>query len=425
VSSALVVGACSRAETCANGGNDAAGTPADPTRAGSTTADGAIDQTPDGGALDGSAPDADAATDGATPADGAAPDAGLIEVQKIGRFTASDGVGERFAFPGSRLVARFTGATEAVIKLTQTDGFSGGPSWFNVVVDGTSKAPFSVAAGTSSITVAQGLDPATAHTVEVEKRTEANLGVVRFEGFTFPNGGALIAPPARPTRRIEFLSESTIDGFGVEGSRLPGGTCAGGQAPPEYNNARKSTAALTAASFGAEYFLTSYSGKGLTKNASAADALLYPTLYPRTLPDDPATTWSFASWVPDAVVISLGGVDLNEQSTQPPPGFTAAYGALLDTVRANYPQAYVFLTIWSQIKDYASAPNDVVTRTVMKTALQGILDGRGDAKMSMYVFTQANVDTDETGCQYHANEAHHAAMAAELVSAMKTKIAGW
>ncbi len=142
------------------------------------------------------------------------------------------------------------------MKLRQTNGFSGGPSYFNVTVDGVQQAAkLVVTGGSTDYPVAVNL-AAGAHVVELEKRTESIFGVVRYEGFTFPNGGVLLGPPARLTRRIEFLSDSTVDGFGVEGNLDPAAanyycgpdTPANNYgAPPQFSNARKSMAAVTAA----------------------------------------------------------------------------------------------------------------------------------------------------------------------------------
>ena len=145
--------------------------------------------------------------------------------------------------------------------------------------------------------------------------------------------------------------------------------------------------------------------------------MLFQTLYDRALPDRAASAWGFA-WKPDAVVISLGGVDFDGLIAEPA-GFTAAYGGLVDKVRGHYPGAWIFLTVWSQIKD-----DNILTRSAMKASLQGIISARpADLKLSYFQFPEANVDTQETGCQYHGNEAHHATMAA-LLTTLKNKL-GW
>ena len=409
-----VVVACSSSDGASSGGSG------DPNEAGSSGNDGASSSGDDGGggsdgSFDATRQDGDTTLDGALPDEGGSMDP--PSVRMVGRF-APDGTNAYFAFPGSKLIARFNG-TDATVTFSQTDGFSVGHSWFNLTVDGVAQAPFEVNGTSIAYDVAKNL-PAGIHTVELEKRTEANLGVVHYEGFTFGNGGTLLSPPARPTRRIEVLSDSTVDGFGVEGSRIAGSAndCMGGD-PANYNNAAKGTGEVAAASLNAESFLIAYSGKGLTVNESAGDNLYFPALYTRTLPDQAGSTWSSASWTPDAVVLSIGGTDFDGK-TSTPAGFDAAYGGLVDTIRANYPQAWIFLTVWSQIKD-----DTIPTRTAMKNALNAIVAERpGDTKLDVFTFPEANVDVDETGCEYHGNATHEANMAALLVTEMKSKI-GW
>lgn len=406
----------------------------DPTEGGAT-ADGpnngetSVDAPVDGG-RDAAKKDGDTDTDGAIPDDGGKIDGGDPPgVQLIGRFEAA-GASFKFAYPGSKLIARFNG-TDATVKLSQADGFSTGHTWFNVIVDGVVQpTPLQVNGASIDYPVAVNLAPG-AHVVELEKRTESIFGVVTYEGFTFPNGGVLLGPPARKTRRIEFLSDSTIDGFGVEGSLVSAAANFCGSpptlannfgAPANFSNARKSMPVLTATALNAETFLIGYSGKGLTKNNDPMDPLTFPLFYERALPDVAGSAYGFGLQA-DAVVISLGGVDLDELSAAPA-GFAPAYGGLVDNVRMKYPGAWIFLTVWAQIKN-----NGPTTRTAMKTALQAVISARAaDTKISMFEFPEssggANGGLDESGCQFHANEGLHASMATLLTAEIKAKL-GW
>lgn len=407
VSTAFVMGACSLESADEGGGGDPDG---------SAGEGGAGD--PDGSAdIDGSAKvdSGDAGgTDGAI--DGAV-DAGTPAVQFIGRFDTGDVLGPRTAWPGTRIVATFDG-TGVDVKLTQTNGFSGGPTYFNIIVDGAFTNMVSVT-GTQTIAIASGL-AAGPHTIELEKRTEAPFGTVRFEGFTFAGGAGLLPPPARLARRLEFLGDSTIDGYGVDGDRNV--TCTGGTAPPVYNDVRKSVAWKTAKTVGAELSLMGYSAKGIARNEDGQVVDPFPTVYARTLPDV-AGAWNFASYVPDAVVITLGGSDYSgDPNGTFPADFTTAYAQLVTDIRARYGAAtHVFLTVWSQHKGY----NNV--RQTITAAINTVVAARpAGEKTYAFSFTESpNPDLNETGCQYHANDQHHTNMAAELVTFIKGKIPGW
>jgi hypothetical protein len=344
-------------------------------------------------------------------------DAGAVatpQVMYVGRFDFSDPLGARMGWPGTRVIAQFDG-TRLAVQLTQTNGFSGGPSWFDVVIDGTPGQPFSLTGQSLVVPLASGLAPG-AHVVLIEKRTEADLGTVRFEGFTFAGGTGLLPPPSRSPHRIEFISDSTIDGYGVLGDTAT--TCPTGD-PPQYDDSRSSLAFFTASASNAEMVLSSYSGKGFTVNEDPTDTEYYEDIYPNTLPDSP-TPWSFQQDIPDAVVISLGGVDMDGQSVAPA-GFQSAYDAFVGTLRTRYPSAAIWLTVWSQVTD-----SPVATRTAMTNALQAIVGARtaaGDDRLFLYVFPEAG-PADQTGCEGHATVAHEQAMAALMTSEIQTRL-GW
>ena len=63
-----------------------------------------------------------------------------------------------------------------------------------------------------------------------------------------------------------------------------------------------------------------------------------PLLYPLTLANSDTPVWDF-HLEPDAVVINLGTNDIHP--SDPGAAFTTTYQALLQTVRANYPHAYI------------------------------------------------------------------------------------
>jgi hypothetical protein len=332
----------------------------------------------------------------------------------IGRFDMSDPGAPQMAWPGTEIDVRFDG-TGVSVQLTQADGYAGGPSWFDVVIDGALGSPFSVSGAHVVVAVASGLAPGT-HLLQLQKRTEANLGTVTFEGFTFVGGAGLLAPPPRLPHRIEFLSDSTIDGFGVltDNSDICPATD-----PPQYNDSRSSMAWFAASTSNAEMVLSAYSGKGLTVDEDPEDTQYFEDIYPYIIPDDSMTPWSFAA-IPDAVVFSVGGVDMDGQATAPP-GLQAAYEALVETVRGHYPKAAIWLTVWSQITN-----EPVATRTAMTGVLQAVIADRqaaGDHNVFLYVFPEAT-EMDETGCEGHANVAHEQAMGALLASVIQQQL-GW
>ena len=112
-------------------------------------------------------------------------------MQFIGRFDATR---TQTAWPGGRIVARFSGTT-ATATLSHVNGLSGGNSWLNVLVDGQVAKKIEVLGTSQKVTLAENLSPGI-HVIELEKRTKPNVGTLVFEGFAFPDGELLALPRA-------------------------------------------------------------------------------------------------------------------------------------------------------------------------------------------------------------------------------------
>src|SRR6187402_2437155 len=191
-------------------------------------------------------------------------------VRFVGRVDTEDPNAARFAWSGSGLVARFSGASLA-IRL-------GGGQEYTVVVDGVVGPKFVSTGGFDSLAtgLAQGV-----HEVEVYRRTEAHLGESSLLGLDV-GSGELLAPSAPPKRRLEIIGDSITCGYGNEGAD---NTCG---FTPGTENHYLTYGALAARALGAELSTVAWSGKGVVCNYgdapdSCTDPL--PTYYDRTLPN--------------------------------------------------------------------------------------------------------------------------------------------
>lgn len=369
-------------------------------------AGGAGDATVDAEAVD--AGDAGDAMPAATPA-----------VRWVGRFETSDALGPKVAWPGARVVVRFSG-TALRVKLAEQAIF--GSSRYDVVVDGaTAAAPLVTTGGTADYVLAEGLAQGE-HVVELVRRTEALVGVTQFLGFEYPNGGALLAPLPTPARRIEFLGDSASNGYGVECASPADGFSAATE------NERKSYAALAAASLGADHHNLSFAGKGVLRNYDADDAQTYATLYPRTLPETPGSAWTFASFPAHVVWITLGGNDWDNPGDRPAPdlaAFQTKYGELVAVVRAAHPAAQIVLAVSASLSDdYPPAYNAFTNMQSVVNAVRNARVAAGDANVHVHVFTRSSYPTDVTGCEFHPNAALHAKLALEVSAKIKA-VTGW
>lgn len=345
----------------------------------------------------------------------------------IGRYDDRDPAGPIFSWPGSRVYARFRGPAVSV-TLNETSGLTKETDYYDVLIDGVpTSTPLLTLAGTHEYEIATALSSGE-HSVEIHKRTEAYVGKTQFLGFAFP-GGEKLDPPTDPIRRIEFIGDSQIDGFGVEGA---GPVCAGG-VPASSHNARKGFLGLVASDFGAYHAAITISGKGLVRNEDRADKVLFPALYPLANPYDPTSTWTQNLFPADLVIVTLGGADYSTDFSAPdaPPNdadFQSAYLSFINQVRAAQPTAYILLTIGAQIRDYNPPGYTYNARSRLMPILESVRMTRttaGDSKIDVVVFPAAPDNaSQETGCAYHGNPAFHRAMADYINPIIKKKL-GW
>jgi lysophospholipase L1-like esterase len=176
-------------------------------------------------------------------------------------------------------------------------------------------------------------------------------------------------------------------------------------------------------------FGSSLSGKGIHQNIWTTDTDTLPASFLRTLPMETSSTWSFAEWKPDVVVVMAGGNDFAEgKPVDHGPAslgeFTEAYRQLVAKLRAEYPQAHLVLTVSPTTDD--NEPPGSNTRTNIATGAQTVAterNGQGDA--SVYFFAPGKAAKSEmTGCYGHGSPALHQRIANELAAFITPKI-GW
>jgi hypothetical protein len=375
-----------------------------------------------------------ASEDGGTTGNGVAPTAsvdgdgvalGPPAVQFIGRFDTRDPDGPKCAWPGCRIVARFSG-TSATARLREIDQawMEGAPSEWDVAIDGTWLPKFVMNANaTNELVIAKALPPGV-HVVELYKRSEAQTGVVQFLGFDFGDG-TLLPPPARKKRRIEIIGDSAASAFGVEGVGL-GPDCPGYDWAAQWENFRKSFGVRLGDALDAEVFGTVYSGKGMSKNIWPADKDTMPIIFLRADPLDPKSTWDFTSFIPDVVVVMMGGNDfaIGQPYDEGPAtlaDFTEAYAAFVALLRQRYESAQIFLVTSASVSD--AQPPGRNTRTNVVTGITDVLSRRvsaGDDKVHG-VMPRVAQPSELTGCNGHGGPELHQRLADELAEVVRSR----
>jgi len=263
-------------------------------------------------------------------------------LQYTGRIDGGNGAGPVISWAGTAIAGTFTGTSLAIALDDER-----GQNFFNVFIDGEQGRPILLQAdkGLKTYVVANGLAPGK-HRFRIVKRTEGAEGPTVFKGLELDDKAVLMAPPARPTRRIEFFGDSITSGMGNE-------------APPDGRddlakdkNAYMSYASITARALKAEAHITSQSGIGVMIS-----------WFPFTMPDfydqsnavgDNDSKWDFSRWTPDVVVINLMQNDSwligRDHKLQPEPSEAqriAAYQAFVARVRGLYPKAYIVCALGS------------------------------------------------------------------------------
>jgi lysophospholipase L1-like esterase len=411
---------------------------------------------------------------------------GAAEIKYVGRyvFTQPEKGGEAtealFDYSGNNISFRFQGASQVTVKLA-LDGAVPQDQLFEFVVDNNPPS-------TRLITVQQtpsgqptnlpltdylidGLDPGAQHEVTINKNTEAQQGAVVFQGVDL-HGGHLVAPTRRP-RRIEFIGDSIMCGYGDEGNNA---TCpfeitvrqahdASGNvvlgddgkpidvSVPVTENQYLSFTSLTARALDADAVTVCWSGKGVALNYKEKpgdpDAKsTIPDLWSgRAIAGDMnGNKWDFKTEkpeeVPQVVVISLGTNDY-ARDTLPPttdpdgtPGdnvpdgdmdipatyeqFVTKYTDFVKNVRSHRPNAHIFLAVPPMVSDQFPLNN---ARTDLKNALLRIVNtmtSAGDTKVYEMELVEMGYRYG-LGCDYHPNLEVHQIMSQQLVGAIRSK----
>jgi lysophospholipase L1-like esterase len=322
------------------------------------------------------------------------------QIRYEGRFDRTDPAGPRCSWSASEVTLKFRGAALNVV-LHESDN----NDEYEIVTDGQPSAVLIPQSGTNLYSIFSGTGNAV-HTVSLVKRTEPFFGIGQFQGFQLSARGTLLPLPPRSTRRLEVIGDSISCGYGDEAKDQHA------HFSSTTENAYLSYGAVAARLVGAEYVCSAWSGR-----------LMWPTntmdsVYGMTLPTVPGSTWDFAQWVPQAVVISLGTNDFNGKI----PDNTAwehGYEAFLARVRKNYPQAILYV---------ASSPmlwgdKNTVERADLHQIVQDE-NATGDKKVLFLDIPTQDGAANGFGADWHPSVKTQALMA-QVVAAALAKDLGW
>jgi lysophospholipase L1-like esterase len=346
----------------------------------------------------------------------------------VGRAdTVTDSNGPMIAWPGTQVVIGFVGTQLTVnlveVDTTRYDGQSQN-NFFDVSVDGVAGTRIKLTQAASSYQVARGL-PNAQHTVVLTKRTEGQVGRVLFRGAT--TDGKLTDTPGAQERRIEFVGDSGTAGYGADGNAPCDFTAA-------TENANVAYPMVVGSMLNADVHSISYSGKGIVQNRDMVNDnyKVLPVLWSWTLPvDRDQTDWKPATWVPQAVVMTIGGNDFFTQIL-PEATFNAALVKFIKQVQAAYPGVHVFVGVSPMLRDdnFTGDPAEPGTWTLAgdrrrtagvkyaKDAVASLADARVH-----YLDLPYDDGSRRFGCDMHMSPATHKFMATPIVAALKAALA--
>ncbi len=332
-------------------------------------------------------------------------DPGLLYV---GRIVKSNPLSYKFSYPGTTVIAAFDGTG---VKLHCKPG----SGYFMVQVDGGE--PFKVAfrgERDSLVQVATAL-PHGRHTLRAMYSIEGYEYLPEFRGLVLDGDGRLLAPPALPERKIEFIGNSITCGYGSEGTDPNGHFCF------ELENHYITYAQITARALSAQAQVVARSGIGVYRNFGGPKAGTpqdnMPAQYEYTLYNDKSEAWDFSRYTPDVICINLGTNDLSTNNYDVR-RLKDGYKTFLATVRRHNPDAKIVFLCGSML---GGKELEIAKRTLDEVAAEAAT--AGDANVFRFNFTPQDGALGY-GSDWHPSRWQHEKMAGELTAFLR-QLMGW
>jgi hypothetical protein len=359
-------------------------------------------------------------------------DADNPNIQYTGRIDATNPKQPKFSLGGTSLTARFMG-TGASVLIKDEYRYGKFRNYYDARIDDMTPVKLTInPTDPSMITypVATGL-PYGEHTLTVVKRTEPNIGFGFFAGLVFE--GTILPPAARPVHKLEFIGDSITAGAGIDAVNGSADCASDEGYAIGFMDADKAYGPVAARALDAEYHTVGAGGIGLVRNyttdPSKGDPRPMPQVFglrfPQMMDTSAANTWNPASWLPDAVVVALGTNDFSPGNPDEPArpkmvvaDWVAADVAFVETLRADYPSAHVFVISSPMLGDGWPLATDT-SWTDQRTAL-GLVEDHYTAMGMNTVHKFFVTKQSGTGCGTHPNVQQQAATGTELAAFIKT-----
>ncbi|HEV2453996.1 MAG TPA: SGNH/GDSL hydrolase family protein [Verrucomicrobiae bacterium] len=327
-----------------------------------------------------------------------------------GRYIAMPDGGVHLGFPGVALYCRYSGSA-----LTMRVKGGSDEVFFDVVVDHGKPTRLRVEQGEHDYSLLREASPAE-HLIKITRRTESWQGTCEVVGFDLGPDGRLLSPPQLPARKLLFVGDSITCGAMIDYNPhdpLNGHT----KHDAQWSNARLTFCKTLAHRLHAQCHLVSYGGRGMIRDWQGLDTVANaPQFYELALPDDPSALWDHNRYVPDAVVICLGGNDFNS-GIPDEMVFVNAYVQFVEKVRRDAPNAWIFLLNCPMFKD---KPGKMPKRAVLRAYLEEIITKLNDPHV---VWAPVGYSAGNP-IDHHPTAADHEAIAGRLEPVLR-KALNW
>ena len=355
---------------------------------------------------DASIGDADSTPGGDTPPINANPFT-QPNVRLVGRVDLQDTEEPqpRFAWSGTGFVAAFRGTTATITLNHDGDG-----NEFTVIVDDQIQPKVVAESGTHQYVLVDNLEPGE-HVLEFYRQTEYLFDDTEIIELDIGSNNEGLTPPA-VERRIEFIGDSITTGFGSENADDPNCTLL-----PQFQDHYATYGAIASQRVNAENITIAYSGRAIidyeVHNEGQRVFSILNEYFQTTT--QPTPEWDF-SIIPDVVVINLGTNDYNDGFIPIQTDVIDGYIFLLETIRSNYPDAFILATISPMLGGQSLQ----LATSAMTTAVETVQQS-GDNRLDVFIMAdEIPFVQREYACFGHPTPAMHQIMADTLVPRLET-----
>ena len=253
------------------------------------------------------------------------------------------------------------------------------------------------------------------NTVKLVKLSECANSVLKLDSIEVEQG-TTISPTEKQAHSIEFIGDSITCGYGVDGTTKESFNV-------KNENAAKTYAYLTADAFDSDLSFVSVSGTGVISGYTAGSAKnednLAPTYYENNYfswgGND--TTWDFAGYQPEAIVINLGTNDnsYTKGDEEKCAEFQTEYVNFIKTVRKNNPNSAIICALGIMGQELYPQVEAAVDAYKAET---------GETNVYAFEFNVQNTSANGIGVDWHPSEQSHKDAAAELEGFISETL-GW